>query len=715
MLPLTDALVVSLKIKSIETAQHRAPYQRKCPKVQRLPYLCTMEKYTNALSDETSPYLLQHAHNPVNWVPWSEDVFERAAKEDKLVLISVGYSACHWCHVMEHESFEDEEVAAIMNKHFINVKVDREERPDVDQVYMTAVQLMTQSGGWPLNCFTLPDGRPIYGGTYFPKEQWMNILKSLRYTYDNDKEKVLEYASNLHEGIQRSELISVAADTEKFDKEILDELIQRWSKSFDKDWGGNSRAPKFPLPSNLEFLLDYALLEDNSAALEHVETTLDRMALGGIYDQAGGGFSRYSVDMLWKVPHFEKMLYDNGQLLTVYARAYAVFKKPLYKRIIEQTVAWLEREMLDESGAFYAALDADSEGVEGKFYIWNAAELEAVLGRHFGWARCVYEINQNGHWEDGNYILLRRKSDAELCRELECTQDEFEAQLERVNELLLSARSHRIRPGLDNKCLTGWNAMTVRGLCESFVTLGDEHYLYMAEKIMHWMLNTQVVKGKLYRNYNNGRTTIEGFLEDYAHAIDACLAMYQATFKTTWLDQAKKWTEHCIEAFGDVDSQMFFFTNADTQLIARKMEINDNVIPSSNSVMARNLYYLGRYLNAPEYTNRARTMLANVYDGMEQYGSGYSNWGMLLLHEIYGLAEVVSPNNTNDPWTLNKAGVPFVLTAKVDKDLPMTADKAGTSNNDIMVCFEGACQLPTNDWEVAKRQVFQREFMDNNS
>jgi len=667
-----------------------------------------MEKYTNALIKETSPYLLQHAHNPVDWVPWSPDVFERAKEENKIVLISVGYSACHWCHVMEHESFEDEEVAAIMNKHFVNVKVDREERPDVDQVYMTAVQLMTQSGGWPLNCFTLPDGRPIYGGTYFPKEQWMNILKSLRYTYDNEKDKVLEYAENLHEGIQKSELISVASDALQFQKSTLDELIKRWSRSFDREWGGNSRAPKFPLPSNLEFLLNYALLENDAQALAHVETTLDNMALGGIYDQIGGGFSRYSVDMLWKVPHFEKMLYDNGQLLTIYSRAFAVFKKPLYKRIVQQTIKWLEREMADESGAFYAALDADSEGVEGKFYVWTAAELEETLGRHFSWFRRVFEINQNGHWEEGNYILLRRKPDEEICRELKCTQDEFEAQLERVNELLLSARSHRIRPGLDNKCLTGWNAMTVKGLCEAFMVFGEEHFLNLALKNMNWIKETQFKDGKLYRNYNGGTTSIEGFLEDYAHAIDACIALYQATFDIRWIQQANEWLTICHENFGDEASQMYFFTSANTTLIARKMEINDNVIPSSNSVMARNLYYLGRYFRNHDYSHRAKTMLANVYDGMEQYGSGYSNWGMILLHEIYGLAELVTMPKVKNPHTLQKEGVPFVLAANYSDDLPFTEGKSDAPDNQIMVCFEGACKLPTTDWQEARKQVYQR-------
>lgn len=669
-----------------------------------------MEKYTNDLINESSPYLLQHAHNPVDWVAWSDAIFERAKKENKLVLISVGYSACHWCHVMEHESFEDPEIAAVMNKHFINVKVDREERPDVDQVYMTAVQLMTQSGGWPLNCFTLPDGRPIYGGTYFPKEQWLNILKSLRYTYDNDLEKVQEYAQNLHEGIQRSELIVEAATNQQFEKSTLNELILRWSKQFDSDHGGNSRAPKFPLPSNLEFLLEFGILEGNEKVLKHVETTLDRMAMGGIYDQVGGGFSRYSVDLLWKVPHFEKMLYDNAQLISVYARAYSIFKKPLYKRIVAQTVAWLEREMLDDSGAFYAALDADSEGEEGKFYVWNAKELEDILGRHFAWTRKVFEINQNGHWEHGNYILLRRKSDEALCKELNCTMEEFEQQLERVQELLLSARTHRIRPGLDNKCLTSWNAMAVKALSEASVVFNEDHYLNLALKTADWLNKSQFKNGKLFRNYNGGKSTIDGFLEDYAHVIDAYLALYQATFNVEWLIKADQLMETSIAKFGDPTSEMFYFTSEDSKLIARKMEINDNVIPASNSVMARNLYYLGKFLHNGTYLSRARTMLANVYDGMEQYGSGYSNWAMLLLHEIFGIAEIVAMPEVENFKILRQEKISFSLYARFTQgaEIPMTQIKANAKPNEIMVCFEGTCKLPTSDLEEARKQVIQR-------
>lgn len=450
-----------------------------------------MEKYTNELIHETSPYLLQHAHNPVNWVPWSESVFEQAKAENKLVLISVGYSACHWCHVMEHESFEDEEVAALMNKFFINVKVDREERPDVDQVYMTAVQLMTQQGGWPLNCFTTPDGRPIHGGTYFPKDQWMHILRSLQYTFTNEPGKVEEYAKNVHEGVVASELIDAPQKMEDFSETKLTELVQRWSRSFDRQEGGNSRAPKFPLPSNLEFLLDYGIRTDHESVLKHVELTLDKMAMGGIYDQIGGGFARYSVDMLWKVPHFEKMLYDNGQLLNVYSKAYRALKKPLYKRIVDQTIMWLEREMMDGSGAFYSALDADSEGVEGKFYVWKEDELEEVLGADFAWVKDFYEVNQRGYWEEENYILLRTKSDMEFARSQGWSSEEFEQKIKVVNQQLLDHRSHRIRPGLDDKCLTSWNAMTIKGLCEAYKVFGEEEYLLLALKSARWIVGHQ--------------------------------------------------------------------------------------------------------------------------------------------------------------------------------------------------------------------------------
>ncbi|MBL4862159.1 MAG: thioredoxin domain-containing protein [Crocinitomicaceae bacterium] len=671
-----------------------------------------MEKYTNALKKESSPYLLQHAHNPVDWVAWSDAVFERAKSENKLVLISVGYSACHWCHVMEHESFEDEEVAALMNKFFINVKVDREERPDVDQVYMTAVQIMTQQGGWPLNCFVLPDGRPIYGGTYFPKEQWMHILKSLQYTYENEREKTEEYATNLHEGIIASELITKPSAEFDFSEDKLDELILRWSKSFDNTYGGATKAPKFPLPSNYEFLLDYALNSHNQKVLDYVETTLDRIANGGIYDQIGGGFSRYSVDMLWKVPHFEKMGYDNGQLISLYSKAYKTYKKPLYKRVVHQTIEWLEREMLDESGAFYSALDADSEGVEGKFYVWKVEELKAVLGNEFEWVNDFYEVNQQGYWEDDNYILLRRQSDTAFCQKMSWTQDELEEQVQRVNELLMSARDERVRPGLDDKCLTSWNAMLLKGLCDAYSVFKEDAFLRLALKNAKWLIENQIRSDQgLWRNYKKGHSNIEGFLDDYAHVIEAFIALYTITFDEDWLMQARQLTEYTIANFGDPVSNMFFFTASDTKLIARKMEINDNVIPASNSVMARNLYYLGKYFQEGDYVARAKRMLANVYDGMEKYGSGYSNWGMLLNHEVFSLYEFVCVGNHKDVdvQTIREASMPHVLLAKkgVTSRLPIFDEKTVADDALFFLCTEGTCLIPAKDVTEAINLVIQ--------
>ena len=668
-----------------------------------------MEKFTNQLIQETSPYLLQHAHNPVNWVPFSDGVFEQAKRENKLVLISVGYSACHWCHVMEHECFEDEEVADLMNTHFINVKVDREERPDVDQVYMTAVQLITQKGGWPLNCFTLPDGRPIYGGTYFPKDQWMHILRSLEHTFKNDREKAEEYAANLHEGIKNSELIAVAVKRDSFSEEKLHELVLRWSRNFDAMEGGESRAPKFPLPNNYEFLLEYGVKYENSKVLKHVELTLDKMAMGGIYDQVGGGFSRYSVDMLWKVPHFEKMLYDNGQLLHLYAQAYNYFRKPLYKRVVYQTIEWLQREMLTKEGAFYSALDADSEGDEGKFYCWKPEELQALLGEDYAWAKDFYAVNQRGFWEEEKYILLRTETDQEFARKMNWTIDQFEDSIAKLNQKLLDERTHRVRPGTDDKCLTSWNAMTLKGLCQAYSAFGEEEFLQLAHKNARWILESQLQEdGKLLRNYKNGKANIPAFLEDYAHVIDAFIDFYQITFDIQWLEKAQILTQTTLEHFHDSTSQMFYFTQSDTSLIARKMELNDNVLPASNSVMANNLFKLGQLNSNKEYTKIAEQMLSNIYEGMEMYGSGYSNWASLLQHIVndYYLLALVGKEVKEERKNLQHSYLPHVLFAGGNElNLPVLTDKKSTEETTMYVCYEGTCLLPTTKIDKVLQMV----------
>lgn len=656
-------------------------------------------QFTNSLIEESSPYLLQHAHNPVNWVAWSPEVFEQAKKENKLVLISVGYSACHWCHVMEHESFENEEVAELMNRYFINVKVDREERPDVDQVYMNAVQIMTQKGGWPLNCFVLPDGRPIYGGTYFPKEQWMHILKSLQTTYVNDLQKVEEYASHLHEGIQQSELIDVPAEIPLFEAEKLHELVVRWSNSYDKVEGGTSRAPKFPLPSNYEFLLHYGFQYSHEKTLNYVELSLDKMAMGGIYDQIGGGFTRYSVDMLWKVPHFEKMLYDNGQLISLYSNAHSYFKKPLYKRTVYQTIEWLHREMLHPEGCYFSALDADSEGEEGKFYCWKKEELEPVLGKNTEWVKDFYSFNERGYWEEGKYIPLRRKSDEAFMKKMNWTLEELEQNISTVNAQLLEKRAERIRPGLDDKCLTSWNALLLKGFCDAYKAFNDDEFLLSALKIGRWISEFQLSdSGELWRTRKNGKSTIKGFLEDYATVISAYISLYEITFDQNWLDKAKLLTDYSTKHFQHQESKMFYFTSDSTELIARKMELNDNVIPASNSIMANNLFKMGVYFSNNQWKQDATQMLASIYDGMEMYGSGYSNWGQLALRITEKHYELVIQGNEIEPLKnkLFSTYLPNCIYAGGNGNLPILE---GKKNNESLVytCFEGTCLLPTNN------------------
>lgn len=669
------------------------------------------QKHTNDLIHESSPYLLQHAHNPVNWVPWSQNALQQAEKEGKLVLVSVGYSACHWCHVMEHESFENEEVAELMNRHFVCIKVDREERPDVDQVYMTAVQLMTQQGGWPLNCFALPNGKPIYGGTYFPKDQWMHILRSLEHTYRTKRDEVLKYAENLSDGVQQSDWVQKVENTDGLNESKLHDLVRKWEASFDEIDGGNKRAPKFPLPSNLNFLLNYAKQNNKETVLNHVELTLDKMAMGGIYDQIAGGFARYSVDMLWKVPHFEKMLYDNGQLLSSYAKAYQVLPKPLYKRVCYQTIEWLETEMRSEFGAFYSALDADSEGVEGKFYIWQLAELKEVLGADFDWVKDFYSINGKGYWEEENYILLQSEKEAVFAEKRGWTAQEFETKLTAVNQNLKNARKSRIRPGLDDKCLTSWNAICMTGLLDCYAAFGEKRFLELATDIAAWIQKYQVQNdGSLLRNFKNGKATISAFLEDYAHTIEAFIRLYELTFEAKYIEFAKQVTDYTRIHFQDEATACFYFTANDTELIARKMEINDNVIPASNSVMAHNLIRLGHFYENKNYLNDARQMIANVYDGMDAYGSGYSNWAEALMTFVYPYRELVitGPDWKENLFQISKNYLPNTLLAGGEEEhhFPLLTHRISQVKNQLFLCEGTHCLAPFDSVEKLINKLF---------
>lgn len=668
-------------------------------------------KTPNRLINESSPYLLQHAYNPVDWYPWGEEALEKARGENKMIIVSIGYSACHWCHVMEHQSFEDEKVARIMNDLFVCIKVDREERPDIDQVYMSAVQLMTGQGGWPLNCFTLPDGRPIFGGTYFPKERWISALISLADLWKNEPEKCLQYAHELTQGVNQVEkLVPSFTDTD-IPQYVPDKAWLSWSDRIDSAEGGPNRAPKFPLPNNYLFLLRYYHLTKNQSAFRHVTLTLDKMAMGGIYDHIGGGFARYSTDVLWKVPHFEKMLYDNGQLVSLYSEAFHLTKNEYYRDVIKETLGWIAREMTSPEGAFYSALDADSEGEEGKFYVWKKDELEKILRGDFNWFADVFNVNSIGHWEHGNYVLLMRESLNTIAAKQGISIAELKDKIGKVKLVLLSERNNRVRPALDDKILTSWNAIMLRGYVDAWKVTGEEEYLLVAKKNAFFITSKQLkADGTLWHSYKNSKSTINGFLEDYAFVIDAFIALYQTDFNEAYLALAHDLCKVTLDKFHDETSPLLYFTSSDDpKLIARKHEISDNVIPASNSVMARNLYYLGKYYGNEEWMQRSAEMLKAVEEEMMRSGSGYSNWLILALHRTYPSKEVVIVGKDVDKTAaaLRKLYLPNEIFAGStgQSDLPILRDRFVEGKTRIYVCENNTCHLPVTDIEKALAQL----------
>ncbi|MDN3641703.1 thioredoxin domain-containing protein [Lutimonas halocynthiae] len=673
-------------------------------------------RFTNKLINETSPYLLQHAHNPVDWHAWNDETLELAKKENKLLLISVGYAACHWCHVMEHESFEDSAVAAIMNKNFINVKVDREERPDVDQVYMNAVQLLTGSGGWPLNCVALPDGRPIWGGTYFPKDNWTNALTQLADLYKNEPEKAEEYAAKLTEGIQQSGLITLNEDEAVFDKEELQSALDAWLPTMDLKNGGRKGAPKFPMPGNLQFLLRYAVQSQNEEMMDYVNTSLTQIAYGGIFDHVGGGFARYSVDDHWHVPHFEKMLYDNAQMVSLYSNAFLVTKDPLYKEVVYETIKFVEAELYEDIGAFYSSLDADSENEageleEGAYYVWNKEQLSALIGDDFTLFANYYNVNGYGKWEEDKYHLIRSVSKAEFCKENNVSEEDLNSKIEKWQALLLDERNKRDRPRLDDKTLTSWNALMLKGYVDAYRVFNDQKFLEVALKNAQFIMNNMTKEdGGLFRNFKNGKSNIEAYLEDYAAVSDAFISLYEVTLDEKWLKNAKQFTDYAFDHFYDEESKMFFFTsNNQTGLISRKVETDDNVIPSSNSIMANNLFKLGHYYSNKHYADNAKAMLNNVKENAISYGSGASNWLNLYsnyLGEYYEVA-IAGPDAKQKLEELNKIYIPnkLIVGSTTESSLPLLAYKYNENETTIYVCIDGACKLPVTETEKALKQL----------
>ena len=667
--------------------------------------------FTNELINESSPYLLQHAHNPVNWYPWGQEALDKAKKENKLIIISVGYAACHWCHVMEHESFEDEEVADFMNEHFIAIKVDREERPDIDQIYMDAVQLITGSGGWPLNCIALPDGRPIYGGTYFQKKQWLDVLSKISEYVKNNPEKTEKQAQQLTEGIQANELTFLNSEEKDVSMADLDLIFENWKTSIDSKNGGYKGAPKFPLPVGYQFLLHYNYLNPNPEALEAVTLTLNKMASGGIYDQIGGGFSRYATDELWNIPHFEKMLYDNSQLVSLYAAAYQQTKNENYKTIITETLEFIQRELTSKDGGFYASLDADSEGEEGKYYVWSQEELQQVLGVHAKLIMDYYNAEANGNWENGINILFKSESDKTIADRYKLSEKDLKTIVLSAKKQLLIERETRIKPALDDKIITSWNALMLKAYVDAYTVFDDKTYLDTALKNANFInKNVRSSDNRLSRSYKNGRASINGFLDDYAFTIEAFIALYQCTFDETWLDSAKQLTDYAIAHFYDSSSGMFFYTSdVDQKLIVRKMELSDNVMPASNSQMAKNLFVLGQYYYDSDYVARSRKMLNNVKENTLKGGTYYSNWDVLMSWFVsppYSVA-ILGDDFEAKQKEFNNHYYPnvFFSGGKTEGKLGLLENKLIPGQTTIYVCQNNSCKYPVTEVTAAIKQL----------
>jgi uncharacterized protein YyaL (SSP411 family) len=680
----------------------------------------TPSSKANALIKESSLYLQQHAHNPVNWLPWSDDAFKIAASENKLVLISIGYSSCHWCHVMEKEVFEDNLAAQLMNEKLICIKVDREERPDVDNLYMNAVQLLTGGGGWPLNCFALPDGRPVYGGTYFNKQQWISLINQLTDLYQTDRSRLLSYADDIQNGLLQTNLVPTAR--QKPDSAWLLQMIDKWKTLFDDLNGGHNRAPKFPMPVNLSFLLHYGWHNQDKTILDFVKLTLSKMYGGGIFDQLEGGFARYSVDRYWKVPHFEKMLYDNAQLITIYTAAWQYWQEDNFKNAATHTIEFLLNQLYDADGFFYASVDADSEGHEGKYYLWNRDEINNLLSEiHLPEIPSdkikpliydYYNLHDGEEAEGDNFVLHRTLNDISLQKKYELTDVSFKNIIEAVNNSLLKKRKLRIAPVCDKKMITSWNALCVSALSKASAAFNNHPYLEKALAVISYLEQFQLLNDGRINHCGNISTHTNLFLEDYAFLAEAYLNLYESTWNIQWINKADIIVQDAIKYFSHPD-QVFFYDESgdDKKILIRKTELQDNVIPSSNSVMAHNLFLLGKYLNRESYLERSRAMSERMIQDMVHYGAAYAHWAKLLLCQIYPFYEVVTSNtdSTEKPQILKQHYLPSVITAHAGEEslIPFAHGKKNTKGQ-VYVCYDQTCMAPMANIEDALTIILSR-------
>jgi uncharacterized protein YyaL (SSP411 family) len=673
----------------------------------------------NRLANETSPYLMQHAHNPVDWYPWGEEALQRAIQEDKPILVSIGYAACHWCHVMERESFENPETARIMNEHFINIKIDREERPDLDHIYMDAVQAMTGSGGWPLNVFLTPQKHAFYGGTYFPpvkaynRPSWTDVLLALSQAFKERREDIETQADNMTAHLkQSSQLGSNAAaellipHNELFTRAQCDTMYQNIMQQADTQWGGFGNAPKFPGTFIIQYLLRYHHSFKEPAALDQALLSLNKMLQGGIYDQLGGGFSRYSTDVEWLAPHFEKMLYDNALLVDVLCEAYQLTGNRVYAQTVAETLTFVQRELTDAGGAFYAALDADSEGVEGKFYVWSKEEIDTVLGDDAAVFCEFYNVLPEGNWEEENILRILQPLPA-FAAERGLDEGLLYRKLANGRGKLMEVRDGRVRPGLDDKILLGWNALMIHACCRAYAALGGGEYKEMAVSAAKFCIdNLQLIdKQGFYHTFKSGKAKYPAFLDDYAYLIKAFIALQEVTGEFSWLERAGELTEYVLSNFSDETNLFFYYTEEGQQdVIVRKKEVYDGATPSGNAVMASNLWYLSVVYNRKEWADRAMRMIFEQSQTVVRYPTSFGIWGGLMLQAVKGVKEIaiVGDDYRAKMRDTGKRYIPFKVLLGAERDragVPLLEHREQTGKTWIYVCEDYHCIKPVSDIE----------------
>ncbi|MFT3681785.1 MAG: thioredoxin domain-containing protein [Ferruginibacter sp.] len=686
-------------------------------------------KHVNHLIAESSPYLLQHAHNPVNWYPWGEEALNKAGAENKIILVSIGYSACHWCHVMERESFEDEQVAAIMNENFINIKIDREERPDIDHIYMDAVQAMTGSGGWPLNVFLTPAARPFYGGTYFPPQNafnrpsWTEILVSVVKAWNERPHEIEAQAENVTGYLEQSNSLAQAKfglqehlPENIFTPALCETIFKNIMGTADREWGGFGKAPKFPQTFSIQYLLQYHYYTGNKDALQQALLSIDKMLEGGIYDHVAGGMARYSTDREWLAPHFEKMLYDNALLINILCDAYLLSGDKKYARSIDKTISFVVNELYNSEGGFNAALDADSEGEEGKYYTWQRHEIENILGADAGLFCAFFDVSENGNWEEKNILRILKPAES-FAKEKNIDINGFEEIIQASLKKLEQERNKRIRPGLDDKVILSWNALMLQAIAKAATALDNDHYRQTAIKNFNFLKQNLKAdqEGELMHTWKKGVAKYPAFLDDYANLALAALQLYEATFDKTYLYDAKGWCEYVISHFSDEEQIFFYYTNTtQTDVIIRKKEIYDGATPSGNAVMASVLFKLSVVFDNAGWKNRAINMLSVISPMAAKYPGSFGIWASLLLQQVSGLNEIVFAGAGAEKMAAGLLAkyIPsrVILTAmQPGSEFPLISGKFIAGKNVAYLCKNYTCQAPVSSPEELYEQIVKKD------